>query len=146
MRGKKLETHCSHLSHLSHQSHRMSGAIRDNPVAQMLFYFCGCREIRLRELNTDSRLPVTLSTLRRNPDYFPVNRDFLRLIHECQQNKHLFTQLILFIRRNKKTPLTNERHVGGIQYCTIFNRQREYALLIFFARSFSLPLKGLVAK
>ena len=106
----------------------MSGAIRDKPVAQMLFYFCGCREIRFRELNTDSRLPVTLSTLRRNPDYFPVNRDFLRLIHECQQKntsspnsyflfvgtKRQASSLIAQEAKRSNSYYVNHRWLGGM--------------------------------
>ena len=89
----------------------------------MLFNFCGGSEVGFGELNAYSSLPITLRTFWSNPHHFSVDRDFLGLAHELQQDKYFLTQHILLVRGNKETAMPNEGHVCRIQQRPIFYRQ-----------------------
>ena len=89
----------------------------------MLLNFCGSSKVRFRELNAYPSLPITLRIFWSYPNYFSVDRDFLGLVHQRQQDEYLLSELLLLVRGDKKTAAPNEGHIGRVQHRTIFNRQ-----------------------
>lgn len=105
----------------------MGRSVGLDDTGQVIFYFLGRCVVLRAELHADTRGPVGLRALRRNPDHLPRYRDFFRLVHQVKQHEYFIANGVLLVGGNEQSAIFEERHKRGVKDSLVLDSQRQDA-------------------